>query len=99
MATSRKWFNSPGRLTGATVPLSRFICKTKKLGIAVDREYDVFEVYPNGDLLWRQCVTGLENARLKVSELGKLSSNQFFATHTPTKEIVAQVNHEQTNGA
>ena len=37
------------------------------------REDDIFEVYPNGDLLWRMCVTGLENARLKLAELGKQS--------------------------
>jgi hypothetical protein len=64
----------------------------------VDREYDIFEVYPNGDLLWRVCVTGLENARLKLAELGKQSGNPFFATHTPTKEIVAQVNHDRAKG-
>jgi hypothetical protein len=65
----------------------------------VDREYDIFEVYANGDLLWRACVTGLENAREKLAELGKQSSNPFFATHTPTKEIVAQVNHDRAKGA
>ena len=65
----------------------------------MDREYDIFEVYPNGDVLWRMCVTGLDNARLKLTELGKLSSNPLFATHTPTQEIVAQVNHDRAKGA
>lgn len=60
----------------------------------MDREYDIFEVHPNGDLLWRECVTGLENARMKVEELGRQSTNPFFAAHTPTKEIVARVNHD-----
>ena len=64
--------------------------------IAVDREYDIFEVHPNEDLLWQGCVAGLENARRKVAELGQKSSNRIFATYTPTKEIVAQANH---NGA
>ena len=62
----------------------------------MDREYDIFEVYPNGDLFWQGCVVGLENARLKVAELGQKSSNRIFATYTPTKEIVAQANY---NGA
>jgi hypothetical protein len=62
----------------------------------MDREYDIFEVYPNGDLIWQECVSGLENARRKVVELGAKSSNRIFATYTPTKEIVAQANH---NGA
>lgn len=67
-------------------------------GITMDREYDIFEVYPNGEQLWSVCVTGLENARLKLAKLEKQSSNQFFATHTPTKEIVAQVNHDLAKG-
>lgn len=65
----------------------------------MDREYDIFEVYPNGELLWRVCVKGLENARLELAELGKQSGNRFFATHTPTKEIVAKVNHDHVKGA
>ena len=65
----------------------------------MDREYDIFEIYPNGDMIWRECVAGLANARERLAELGRLSSNQFFATHTPTKEIVAQVNYERTERA
>jgi hypothetical protein len=65
----------------------------------VDREYDIFEVCPNGDVLWRVCVTGLDNARQKLAELGSQSSNPFFAAHTPTQEIVAQVNHGGASGA
>jgi hypothetical protein len=72
--------------------------EAEKVGIAIDREYDIFEAYPNGDLLCRMCVPGLEKARLKLAELGKRSCNQFFATHTPAKEIVAQVNHEHAKG-
>jgi hypothetical protein len=68
-------------------------------GTSVDNEYDIFEVRPNGDILWRECVAGLENAREKVAELGSHSANPFFATHTPTKQIVAQVNHESANSA
>jgi hypothetical protein len=64
----------------------------------VDRQYDIFEIYPNGELLWHCCVTGLENARLKVEEFGRHSSNQFFATHTPTKEVVARANREHSKG-
>jgi hypothetical protein len=64
----------------------------------VDRDYDIFEIHPNRDLLWRACVAGLDNARLRVAELGKESGNQFFATHTPAKEIVARVNHDHRMG-
>ncbi len=60
----------------------------------MDREYDIFEVRSNGDLLWRECVAGLENARSRVAVLGHQSASHFFATHTPTQEIVARVNHD-----
>ena len=65
----------------------------------MDREYDIFEVHPNGDILWKTCVAGLENARVKLAELGRQSANPFFAAHTPTREIVAQVNHERATSA
>ncbi len=65
----------------------------------MDREYDIFEVCTNGDLLWRTCVEGLENAHLKLAELGKRSPNPFFAAHTPTNEIVARVNHDGAKSA
>jgi hypothetical protein len=55
----------------------------------VDREYDVFEIFPDGTHIWRAFVRGLVGARARVMELGKTSSNEFYAIHTPTKEIVA----------
>jgi hypothetical protein len=58
----------------------------------VDRDYDIFEKLPDGSSVWREMVVGRENARLKVQSLAKLSSNEFFAIHTPTKDIIAREN-------
>lgn len=55
----------------------------------MDREYDVFEKFPDGSHIWRAFVRGLVDARARVAQLSATSSNEFYAIHTPTKEIVA----------
>jgi hypothetical protein len=63
----------------------------------VDREYDIFEKLPDGSVLWRAFVPGRQNAIARLNELGSLSTNEHFAMHTPTKEIVARVNVPNPN--
>jgi hypothetical protein len=55
----------------------------------MDREYDVFEKFPDGSHIWRAFVRGLIEARARVEQLSETSSNEFYAIHTPSKEIVA----------
>jgi hypothetical protein len=35
----------------------------------MDREYDLFEVFADGSLIWRDSVTGHENAIRRLREL------------------------------
>ena len=58
----------------------------------MNREYDLFEKFPDGSVLWRGCVAGLEHAITKLKQLAALSPNEHFARHTPTNAIVARVN-------
>ena len=58
----------------------------------MDREYDIFEKLPDGSAVWRGFVSGLEPARAKLNELARHSRNEFFAIHTPTKDVVARMN-------
>jgi hypothetical protein len=58
----------------------------------VNRDYDIFEKLPGGSPVWREMVVGRDNARLKMQGHAKLSSNEFFAIHTPTQEIIARDN-------
>jgi hypothetical protein len=55
----------------------------------VNREYDIFEKFPDGSHIWRAFVIGLIEARARVVQLSETSTNEFYAIHTPTKEIVA----------
>jgi hypothetical protein len=48
-------------------------------GAPMNREYDLFEKFPDGSSLWRCCVPGLEGARLQLQELARKSKNQFYA--------------------
>jgi hypothetical protein len=57
----------------------------------VNREYDVFEIFPDGTHIWRAFVRGLVDTRARVVELSESSPNEFYAIHTPTKEVVAKI--------
>lgn len=58
----------------------------------MDRDYDIFERLPDGSVMWRDFVNGLESARAKLDLLGGRSANEFIAIHMPTKEIAARIN-------
>ncbi len=44
-----------------------------------NRDYDVFEEFPDGSTVWRACLFGMENVELKLRELAKETTNKFFA--------------------
>lgn len=58
----------------------------------MERDYDLFEEFPDGLPLWRGRVSGLREARLGLFELSKITKNECFAIHLATEEIVARVN-------
>jgi hypothetical protein len=57
----------------------------------MDREYDLFEVFPDSSLIWRQSVTGHENAIRRLRELVELSDNEFRLMHVSTKTLIASL--------
>ena len=48
---------------------------------SANRDYDVFEEFPNGSSVWRACVFGMGNVELKLRELAKETSNRIFAVN------------------
>ena len=42
------------------------------------RNYDVFEKFPDGSTLWRECVAGRYEAQRKMHELAENSESEFF---------------------
>ncbi|MGA9882876.1 MAG: hypothetical protein WBQ34_04055 [Candidatus Acidiferrales bacterium] len=63
----------------------------------MDREYDLFEVSEGGPV-WRGRAAGLLEARAKLLEISHKASNECFAMHLPTKEIVARLNVRTDDG-
>lgn len=57
--------------------------------------YDLYEMSPTGPPLWRCSASGLSEALAKLQQLGQASSNEFYAVHLLTKEIVGRVNTPQ----
>src|ERR1700746_784282 len=66
---------------------------------AMNREYDLFERLRDDSVLWRGHVSGLESARLKLTEIVKETENECFVMHLPTKEIVIRMNLTQNGTA
>jgi hypothetical protein len=58
----------------------------------VYRQYDLFEIFPDGSPLWRESVTGLEDATRRLKELSSQTKNEVRAIHIPTKTVIAAMN-------
>jgi len=58
----------------------------------LEREFDLFERFPDGSLVWRGHASGIENAQLKLKELAKETPNECIAMYLATQQIVARLN-------
>lgn len=58
----------------------------------MESEFDVFERFPDGGVIWRAVVSGLDNVRDRLVFFGSESSHEFFAMNVLTKQVVARVN-------
>ena len=55
-------------------------------------EYDLFEQFPNGDVLWRMTVIGHESAIQQLRELAATTYNEVRVVHLPTQSVIAVMN-------
>jgi hypothetical protein len=58
----------------------------------MERDYDLFEVLPNGDPIWRETVSGHENAVRRLKELAKQTSNEVRVMHVLSNTLIASMN-------
>ena len=58
----------------------------------MDKDYDVFEVFPDHSLRWRVCVHGTQFALATLEEIAKQTVNECFASNISTQEIIGRVN-------
>ena len=59
---------------------------------AMHRDFDIFEVLPDGSQLWRMCAHGPDNALDILKRLGSQTANECYAMNIQTREIVGRIN-------
>jgi hypothetical protein len=64
----------------------------------MEREYDLFEQFPDDEPMWRGHAVGLTSARQKLQELARTTRDECFIMHLPTKEVVARLNVHSSRG-
>jgi hypothetical protein len=62
----------------------------------MDREYDLFEVFPDGSLIWRGSVTGHEKAIQGLRESAELTDNEFRVLHILTNTLFASTKRRES---
>jgi len=55
----------------------------------MERDYDLFEVLPDGAAVWQVAVTGHENAIRKLHELSARTVSEVRVMHLPTNTLIA----------
>ena len=58
----------------------------------MNREYDLFEVLADGELLWRETVAGYSAAMDKLEQLALLEPCEFQLLLLPDKTVIAKMN-------
>jgi hypothetical protein len=58
----------------------------------MDRQYDIFEILPDGAPLWKVAVAGHESAVAKLQELAAQTENEVRVMHIPTNSLIAAMN-------
>lgn len=58
----------------------------------MNREYDLFEIFPDGSALWRHTVTGHEEAIKALQEFSAKTTNEVRLMHLPTQTLIAAMN-------
>jgi hypothetical protein len=58
----------------------------------MERDYDLFEVLPDGAVIWKEAVPSHENAIRKLQELSKRTSNEVRVMHVLSNTLIATMN-------
>jgi hypothetical protein len=58
----------------------------------MDREYDLFEIFPDGSALWRNTIRGHEEAIKQLREFSTKTANEVRLIHLPTNTLIATMN-------
>ena len=65
----------------------------------MDRNYDLFEILPDGSPIWKCAVAGHENAVQQLRELARHTTNELRIMHLSSNTIIAVLNAPHTDGS
>jgi hypothetical protein len=63
------------------------------------RKYDLFELFPDGYVLWRGTVKGLEKATIELEELATHTKHEVQLMYAPNNALIAKRNVPQNGTA
>jgi hypothetical protein len=55
-------------------------------------DYDLFELFPDGSVMWRVSIHGTELALATLAAIGKQTINECFAKNLTTQQVIGRVN-------
>ena len=58
----------------------------------MERDYDLFEVLPDGAVIWKESVHGHESAIQRLVELSKRTANEVRVMHILSNTLIASLN-------
>ena len=58
----------------------------------MDRNYDLFEILPDGSPIWRCTVAGYETAVQQLRELARQTENEVRIMHLSSNTVIAVLN-------
>lgn len=62
----------------------------------MERDYDLFEVLPDGALIWKETVHGHENSIRRLLELSTQTLNEVRVMHILTNTLIASMHGPKT---
>jgi hypothetical protein len=63
----------------------------------MERQYDIFEILPDGSRVWRETIVGHENAIRKLKIIAAKTTNEVLVMHLPTNAVIAVMNQFHSN--
>ncbi len=59
------------------------------------RDYDIFEVLPDGSKIWRVNAYGVENALIALTNVASKTKNECYAINIRSKDIIGRLNEQK----
>ena len=58
----------------------------------MDRDYDLFEIFPDGSAIWRITISGRERAIARVREFAAQTANEVRLMHLGSNTLITAMN-------